>query len=271
MRIASLHIHPVKGMRAADLSAAAVERHGLQHDRRWLVTNADGTFLTQRDYPALATVEASPTGTGLRLSVAGQDAIEVTQPDGMNRLAVTIWGTDVDAAAADARADEWLSDFLQTDARLVFMDRDASRLKDSEWTDEPVPVSFADAFPILVTTIGSLEAVNRDIEAHNGTAVPMARFRPNIVIEGADDWAEDHWTRLAVGEVTLDLVKPCDRCIVTTTDQTTGKRNGKQPLASLARLRQSKDPRIKGVLFGVNAVPRTLGVVYVGDSVRVLE
>lgn len=271
MRIASLHVYPVKGMRAADQSVAAVESHGLQYDRRWLVTDADGKFLTQRDYPQLATVQAIPSSAGLRLSAPGRDSIDVSAPSGKWRRAVTVWGTDVDAAAAGEEADGWLADFLQTDAQLVYMDRDASRLKDSEWTDAPVPVSFADAFPVLVTTTSSLQAVNRDIEAHGGNAVPMTRFRPNIVIDCADAWAEDRWMRLAIGGVTLELVKPCDRCIVTTTDQSTGERNGKEPLASLARLRQSKDPRIKGVLFGVNAVPTSLGVVQVGDPVRVLE
>ena len=136
------------------------------------------------------------------------------------------------------------------------------------WTDTPVPVSFADAFPVLVTTTASLAALNREIEGHGGQAVRMGQFRPNLVIDCNEAWAEDRWTKLQIGEVVLDLVKPCDRCVVTTTDQTTGEINGKEPLASLARIRRSTDPRIKGVLFGVNAVPRALGRIRIGDAVR---
>jgi uncharacterized protein YcbX len=95
----------------------------------------------------------------------------------------------------------------------------------------------------------------------------MARFRPNLVVHCDDAWAEDGWSQLKIGEVVLDLVKPSDRCIVTTTDQRTGERMGKEPLASLARIHRSSDPRIKGVLFGVNAVPRSLGALRVGDEV----
>jgi uncharacterized protein YcbX len=135
----------------------------------------------------------------------------------------------------------------------------------------PAPVSFADAFPVLVTNTGSLTALNQDIEGHGGAAVPMARFRPNVVIECDEPWAEDEWMQLRVGEVVFDLVKPSDRCIVTTTDQRTGARMGKEPLASLARIHRSTDPRINGVIFGENAVPRELGVISVGDDVEILE
>ena len=99
----------------------------------------------------------------------------------------------------------------------------------------------------------------------------MARFRPNVVIDCDEAWAEDRWAQLSIGQVTLDLVKLSDRCIVTTTDQKTGERMGKEPLAGLARIHRSKDPRIKGVLFGVNAVPRALGEIRVGDSVEVVD
>ena len=112
--------------------------------------------------------------------------------------------------------------------------------------------------------------MNRDIEQHGGTAVPMARFRPNLVVENEEPWAEDHWQRLQVGEVTIDLVKWSDRCIVTTTDQETGERPNKEPLASLARIHRSTDPRIKGVLFGVNAVPQSSGDIRVGDAVQLV-
>lgn len=269
MHIESLHIYPVKSMRAVDLTNAAVDIVGLRDDRRWLVVDADGQFLTQRGDPALATITATASPSGVRLSARRFGEAEVLHPSGETRQTVTIWGSEVDAAVADERANAFVSRVLGKKARLVFMDDEAKRLKESVWTDTPEPVSFADGYPVLVTTTGSLDALNLEIEARGGEAIGMARFRPNIVIDCDEPWAEDAWTQLQIGEVTLELVKPCDRCIVTTTDQVTGEIKGKEPLASLTRIRRSTDPRIKGVLFGVNAVPRALGKIQVGDPVRV--
>ncbi|GJL92973.1 MOSC domain-containing protein [Hyphococcus sp.] len=271
MHVASLHIHPVKGMRAVDLSTAQVESRGLEGDRRWLVVNADGKFLTQRSHPQLATLAPQLTIAGLTLSAEKFGEIEVATPDGAARRDVVIWDAPVNAAVADPDASAFLSDLMGEESHLVYMDDKALRLKTSNWTPAPVPVSFADAFPVLVTTAGSLVALNRDIEKHGGKAIPMARFRPNIVVDCEEAWAEDGWARLQIGALVFDLVKPSDRCIVTTTDQHTGARMGKEPLAALARIHRSADPRIKGVIFGENAVPLSAGRIAVGDSVEVLK
>jgi uncharacterized protein YcbX len=271
VRIASLHKYPVKGMRAVDVQSATVEMRGFQHDRRWLVVDANGEFLTQRSTPQIATMTVTLTASGLKLFAEGFGEIVIDQPSGVRRQKIVIWGTEVDAAATDQSADTYISEAIGKEAHLVFMDEKAQRLKTSEWTPTPVPVSFADAFPVLVTTTGSLAKLNHDIEEHNGAAVPMARFRPNVVVDCDEAWAEDRWAQLRIGNVTLDLVKLSDRCIVTTTDQKTGERTGKEPLASLARIHRSKDPRIKGVLFGVNAVPGAPGEIRVGDSVEVVD
>lgn len=268
MRVASLHVYPVKGMRAVNLMRAAVEARGLVGDRRWLVVDAGGAFLTQRSHPHMATMTAAIKGTGISLSADGFGSVDAAIPSGAARRRVVIWGAEVDAAAASQEADAFLSDMIGEDAHLVYMDERAVRMKTSVWTPAPVPVSFVDAFPALVATTGSLAALNRDIKAHGGDAVPMARFRPNIVIDCDEPWAEDRWDRLQIGEVAFDLVKPSDRCIVTTTDQLTGERMGKEPLAALARIHRSTDPRINGVIFGENAVPRATGEIAVGDLVE---
>lgn len=267
MRVASLHIHPVKGMRAVDVARANVETRGLAHDRRWLVVDELGVFLTQRSHPRLATIDASVTEAGIILSTDGVPPVAVARPGGRKRRRVIVWGSEIDAARADVSASLWLSPLVGENADLVYMDDAALRMKESVWTPAPVPISFADAFPILVTTTGSLAALNHDIVRHGGDPVPMARFRPNVVIDCEEPWAEDHWDRLRIGDVVLDLVKPSDRCIVTTTDQKTGARMGKEPLGALARIHRSTDPRINGVIFGENAVPRTPGAIAVGDAV----
>lgn len=269
MRVASLHIHPVKGMRAINLERARVEMRGLENDRRWLVIDQNGVFLTQRSHPHLATITARITPAGIALSADGFGDIAIARPSGEIRRNIIVWNSEVDAAATDAKTSAFVSDLVGEEAHLVFMDERALRLKTSVWTPSPVPVSFADAFPVLVATTGSLAALNADIVKHGGAPVPMARFRPNVVIDCDEPWAEDKWERLKIGEVVLDLVKPSDRCIVTTTDQQTGGRTGKEPLAALARIHRSTDPRINGVIFGENAVPRAFGEIAVGDAVNV--
>lgn len=270
-KVASLHIHPVKGMRAVDVTRAQVKPRGFAGDRRWLVVDPAGVFLTQRSHPKLATINAALDGETLILATDAGASIRVDAPDGAERRRVVVWDCEINAAFAGKAAAKSLSAMLGEEVELVHMDERALREKASVWTPSPVPVSFADAFPILVTTTGSLAALNEDIEKHGGDPVPMARFRPNIVIDCDEPWAEDHWSQLKIGDVILDLVKPSDRCIVTTTDQKTGERMGKEPLASLARIHRSTDPRINGVIFGENAAPRTLGEISVGDNVSAVD
>ena len=271
MRVASLHIHPIKGMRAVDVTRASVEYRGLEGDRRWLVVDANGRFITQRSHSRLAQITAVPTLTGLRLSAAGAGEVVVERPGASNRINVTVWRHEVNAALAGGEAAAWLSDFLGEPLRLVFMDAAAERLQQGIWAPDALPVSFADAYPVLVTTTGSLNAVNAEIAKAGGAPITMRRFRPNVVVDCDEAWAEDRWRRLLIGEVELELVKPCDRCVVTTKDQTTGESIGREPIASLARLRRSADPRINGVLFGWNSVPRKLGTAVAGDTVEILE
>lgn len=269
MRVASLHIHPVKGMRAVDLPAARIGARGLDGDRCWLATDEEGAFLTQRTCPPLATINAEPVEGGLRLSVEGS-SFTVAPPSGPRRT-VTVWSDTVEAADAGDEAAGWLSEALGRPARLYYMDDEAERTTSGRWGPQR-PVSFADAYPILVTTTGSLEALNEEIAAGGGEAVPMKRFRPNIVIDGADPWAEDFWKTIRIGGVELDLVKPCDRCVVTTLDQATGEKKGREPLKTLHKIRRSAHPDLPGVvLFGWNAAPRGTGGVKAGDAVEIVE
>lgn len=271
MRVQSLHIHPVKSLRAVDVDRAQVVTRGFVGDRRWMVVNEEGMFLTQRSHPQLATLTAKLTAQGIELSAEGYGSKSVDKPDGALRRRVIVWDSEVDAADAGDEAANWLSNAIGDHVRLVCMDEAADRLKISVWTNEPVPMSFADAFPVLVVTTGSLAALNSDIEKHGGAPVTIGRFRPNAVIDCEAPFAEDNWKRIQVGDVVFDLVKPSDRCIVTTTDQRTGARMGKEPLAALARIHRSKDPRINGVIFGENAVPRNEGEIRIGDAVSVVE
>ena len=231
VKLGSIHIHPVKAGRAVALESARVEPMGLAGDRRFMLVDAAGDALTQRDLPKLARLEASLDADGLILVFdgPGEEAGErfVPTPEGDERLTVTVWASTVDAALADAATNAALSRWLATPVRLVRIDRPAARTANPAFAGEGASVSFADGYPILVVTAASLRALNRTIVNASDTAeaVPLSRFRPNLVIEGAEPWAEDGWRTIRIGDVVLDLVKPCDRCIVTTIDQATGRKD----------------------------------------------
>ncbi len=270
MRVCSLHIYPVKGARGIACAQSMAHARGFRGDRRWLVTGADDKFLTQRDCPALAQLVAKPDEEGLVLSFVGRGAFNVATPVGGERRSVTIWDDRVEALHAGADAEAWLSDVLGRSARFYFMDAAAARDTSGRW-GAPAPVSFADGYPFLIATTQSLEALNQEIARNAGAPVGMERFRPNIVIDADRLWAEDYWKAIRIGDVVIDLVKPCVRCVVTTKDQATGASMGKEPLKSLGKIRRSAHPGLPGGLFGWNAVPRNHGEIKIGDAVEVVE
>ena len=271
MKITSLHLYPVKSMRGLDVRYAEVKPRGLRGDRRWMLVDANGRFMTQREKSKLAQIKVKLLREGgLKLTIPNQAPILVGEPESNERLSTQVWKSTVNAVKAEGEVNEALSDFLDKPASLVFMDSEAERFANDKYTSEPAPVSFADGYPILIANGASLRALNKHIELAGGDPVTMNRFRPNIVVDGDEEaWAEDTWKQIKIGDVVLDLVKPCTRCVTTTIDQVSGLKMGAEPLKTLKKRRLSKDPEIKGVLFGWNAVPRTLGRIGVGDDVSI--
>jgi hypothetical protein len=272
LHVVSLHVYPVKGARAVDLARAHFGPLGIDGDRRWLVVDSAGRHVTQRENHLLAGVSVEPTAGGLRLSVDGAPDLLVDTPRGSERRDIVIFRDKVNAALAATRAHEWLSERLGQKVQLVYMDAHAHREKGGAWTASPVPISFADNYPVLVTSRGSLAALNAEIESRGAPAGPMRRFRPNIVIDCGDAWLEDGWKAARVGSVELAFVRPCDRCEATTRDQASGRVMGTEPLATLGRVRRSGDERLRGkVLFGAYAAVRSAGYATVGDRVEIIE
>ncbi|MGW1749516.1 MOSC domain-containing protein [Streptomyces sp. NPDC002092] len=267
----SIHVHPVKAFRGLAPREAVVEPWGLAGDRRWVLIDDGGKVVTQRQQPrlALAAAELLPGG-GVRLSAPGMDPLTVPVPRAVGTVPVEIFGDKVEGVpAAEAAAHAWCSAYLGIGARLVHMDDPATRRPlDPEYAQPGETVSFADGYPLLLTTVASLEALNSLIAQGARSAegpLPMNRFRPNVVVAGTAAWAEDDWSRIAIGEVTFRVAKICGRCVVTTTDQNSAVQ-GKEPLATLGRHR-----RIDGKLaFGQNLVPLSPGTIRVGDPVTVL-
>ncbi|WP_333761149.1 MOSC domain-containing protein [Streptomyces sp. IBSBF 2390] len=268
--VQSIHVHPVKAFRGLSPREAVVEPWGLAGDRRWTLIDDGGKVVTQREQPRLALAAAEPlAGGGVRLSAPGRAPLTVTVPEPAATVPVSIFGTKVEAVPAAAAAHAWCSAYLEAEVRLVHMDDPASRRPvDARFALPGETVSFADGFPLLVTTTASLDALNSLVtegdRAHEGP-LPMNRFRPNVVVAGTEPWAEDHWSRISIGEVVLRAARTSARCVVTTTDQDTGVR-GREPLRTLARHR-----RIDGrLVFGQNLVPLSTGTIRIGDPVRVL-
>ncbi len=262
-RIESVHIYPLKGARAVDVTSARVQARGLQGDRAWMLVDAHGTFVSQRSIPGLTGLSASYGDRG-EAEASGslelrweRDRHTVGEPSGPAEL-VRVWNDVVPAIPAHQRSNQWISERLGRDLRLFWMPPETLRTVDRVYAGEGHGTRFTDGYPVLVTTTGSLNALGLDI--------PMNRFRPSIVVHTPDAWMEDAWDRIAIGDVELRLVKPCGRCVVTTIDQDSGIA-GKEPLTTLARLRKQGSK----VLFGENAVVEKEGTIAVGDRVTVLS
>lgn len=268
MEIASLHTYPVKGCHRLDHDQARVEPWGLAGDRRWLVIDADGVGLTQRRNARLTALRPLPGPSSLLLRAPGLPDLSVAEPVDGDKTDVRVFSgkPPVPARRAHPDADAWLSELLGEPVRFAWLaDPATARPVNPDFGTEDDRVSFADGYPILVATTASLDAVNDWLVEEGDDPVPMHRFRPNIVVRGTGPWAEDGWLghRLRFGDVTLRIVKPCDRCLVTTIDQETGDR-GRQPLRVLGEHRNVPGA---GLLFAVNAIPDGTGFIQVGDTV----
>ncbi|MBX4971541.1 MOSC domain-containing protein [Rhizobium binae] len=271
MRVSDLFIYPLKSARAIALPAADIDAYGLPGDRRAMITDPQGHFITQRELPHLARIEIRPEASAFRLLMQGKPDISVPPPRPESRMDVNVWKSTVSAAVADAESNRQLSEWLGREVRVVFFDEQAQRTANAEWAGEGTPVAFTDGYQILVTTTGSLQALNDDLAAHGEGSVGMERFRPNIVIETDEAWPEDRWAAIEIAGIRFDLVKPCSRCIMTTQDQLTGSRDVANPMPAMGRIRMSADRRVPGPLFGWNVTPRGSGRITIGDTVKIVE
>lgn len=259
--LSSIHIYPLKGGRGVALTHTALDRFGPTGDRRWMLIDPEGQFVTQRQLPGLARVEALPTARGLRLAHADVDTLEVSFPTSAP-CEVTIWNDTVGACDAGDDAAAWFSACLERPLRLVYLPDDAQRLVNPAYAKGGETVSLADGYPLLLVSAAALDELNDRLS----TPVGLDRFRPNLVVTGCAAHAEDDWQRLRIGEMTLTVAKPCDRCTVPALDQRTGERHP-ELLRALASYRRAEDRK---VYFGQNLLYAGTGTLHVGDPVQVL-
>jgi uncharacterized protein YcbX len=265
-RLADIRIFPVKSLAGDAQARAAVWPWGLAGDRRWMVVDPAGRFLSQRAHPRMALLHAALRDGALVLSAPGLAPLEVGQGAARAACLVRVWRDIVAAEDAGDAAAQWLGAALGVACRLVHLaDPGARKLRAAYAAHAAEAVSFADGFPVLLASVDSLAEVN----ARLARPVPMLRFRPNLVVAGAAAWAEDGWRRIRIGEAVFRVAKPCDRCVITTRDPGTGLQpDGDEPLRTLATFRRDAGG---GIMFGQNLVPERTGAIRVGDAVEVLE
>lgn len=273
IRVASLHIYPIKACGGITLDASALEARGLCFDRRWMVIEDDGRspalFVTQRELPPLALIQPRLTDEALALNAPGMWELRLPlQHDGASRE-VIVWRDTCRGIDAGDQAANWLSTFLGVSVRLVRMADDFVRPVDSKYAVDPAQVGFADGYPLLLASTASLDDLNTRLEARGKIRLPMNRFRPNLVVEGGAPFEEDTWRQIRVGEIVFDVVKPCARCKTTTVDQAAGAvPDPEEPLATLATFRRGA---AGGVMFGQNIIHRGGGRLETGMGVEILD
>ncbi|AOY02232.1 MOSC domain-containing protein [Jeongeupia sp. USM3] len=258
--LSALYRYPVKSIHGEALTHSAIGPTGLPDDRAWLVADRNGRFMTGRDWPQLVRVRADVGTTSLTLNAPGMPTLTVPRAAFDSAHPAQVWKDEFGAWHGPLEADRWLSGYLGTEARLLYTG-DESQRRVKHHPD--IPLSFADGYPLLL--IG--EASRRQLSDWAGQDFAMARFRPNLVVDGFDAFAEDGWTRIRIGDVVLRMVKPCTRCVFTTVDPDTGEKSADQePLRTLAKRRKGEG----GVLFGQNVIAETAGEIAVGMPVEVL-
>ncbi len=258
LRLTGLHVYPIKS--AAGLAPAAwdVDGFGLRFDRRWMVVDAAGRMISQRTHPRMALVRPAVGDGTLRIETAGMPALELPlAPGPAVTMPATVWDDTCTAVWTGEPAARWFSDVLETDCSLVYMPETTVRPADTTYAPPGHRVSFADAFAFLLISEESLA----DLNARMPAPLPMNRFRPNLVIAGGAPFGEDALEFFRIGALRFRVIKPCDRCVLTTTDQATAER-GLEPLRTLATYRRWDGK----VYFGQNVVHEGTGRLAVGEA-----
>jgi uncharacterized protein YcbX len=263
MKISGIYTYPIKSCGGNELDAVTVGPRGILNDRLLMLVTPEGDFLTQRDAPRMALIHPRWQMDTLEISAPGMPSHTIEPTDRGPRQQVTIWRDTCEAVDQGDAAAGWFSTYLKTPCRLVRLADDFTRQVDQRYTTRSGDqTGFADGFPFLIISQASLD----DLNGRLTTPLPMNRFRPNLVVAGSVPFAEDTWKVIRVGDILFDVVKPCARCAITTTDQTTAE-CGKEPLHTLATYRTVNGK----VMFGQNAIHHSGGQLHLGDSVEILD
>jgi len=263
--VSDIFIYPIKSLGGIRLEEGIVQEKGFQYDRRWMLVDHAGVFVTQRNYPSLALLSVVFAANGLlvfdKKNPSNSIHVIFELAEGPE-IEVTIWDDQVMGRSVHPKVSQWFSDYLGIETHLVIMPEDSHRKVDPRYAVHGESVSFADGMPYLLIGRESLADLNSRLEVPVG----MDRFRPNIVFTGGTPFLEDSLRKIKIGEVEFQIIKPCARCVMTTVDQESGEK-GKEPLKTLSSYRTVNNK----VYFGQNVVSLTLGKIKRGDVIQPLE
>ena len=268
LKLSEIYIYPIKSLGGIRLEKANITSRGLENDRRFMLVDENGRFLSQREHPQLAIFQTEIEGDFLKITNKKNGSslkinIQYSIPQSFNHsIIVKIWDDETTAIEVSNEASNWFTEALDIPARLVYMPEESLRKTDAQYslTGEEI-TSFSDGYPILIIGQSSLDDLNNRLE----NPVNINRFRPNFVFTNGEPFEEDAWHEFTVGNVRFFGVKPCARCVMTTINQETGEKRGKEPLLTLNKYRKVGNK----ILFGQNVLVSQLGTVEVGDFIEV--
>ncbi len=270
MYLSEINIYPIKSLGGISLTESVIEEKGLQYDRRWMLVDENGDFLSQREHPRMATFKMSLTENGLGVT-HDNDHLEIPfEPLSKEKIKVRIWNDVTDAVPYPEEINVWFSRHLAKNCRLVKMQEETRREVDPEYAirQNRDVVSFADGYPFLLIGENSLHDLNSRLDQ----PIPMNRFRPNLVVSGTEPFEEGNWKQVRIGETVFHSVKPCARCVMTTIDQNTGLSNAPEPLKTLSKYRLVRKNGKSKILFGENLIAEAPGkTIRLRDKVEVVE
>ncbi len=262
--VSQIYVYPVKSLAGMSVDTWPVDSKGLRYDRKWMLIDQNNRFLSQRRLPAMALIKTHISNHELILSTSAENQIFLPlQADSANSIEVSIWNDRCTARVINHKVNQWLSDFLHTDCRLVYQPDDGIRKVDPVYARTTDQVAFADGFPFLIISDSSLQSLNKAMQQD----LSVSRFRPNLVVSGCREYAEDSWREITINRINFRLPKPCSRCSVPTINPETAE-TGQEPLTTLKRLRKWNNQ----VFFGQNALHDCSdGKLSVGDIVHIKQ
>jgi uncharacterized protein len=259
--LAALYRYPLKSGRAQSLSHSDIKPQGLPFDREWMIASPEGEYLTARTHPQLLLISAEPNAEGITLQAPGMAPIFTPYAAFHQPHQATVWDDHFTARSGADALNQWLSSYLEQSVIMLWTGLEPNRRVRRR---PDVPIGFADGYPLLIIGEGSLAELNRQA----GMQFEMLRFRPNLVIAGTEAFAEDQWRQIQIGDIIIDLLKPCERCIITTLSPNSAEKLPKaEPLRTLAKFRRSGE----GVIFGQNAVALNQGELHLGMPVTITQ
>ncbi len=263
IRLSELNLYPIKSCKGISVDSWELEPRGLKHDRRWMLVDDQGIFLTQREYPRMTHIAVEINSDHLLVKAPGNSAMKIPfdLPPG-DHIPVVVWNDTVEAVSLGHEASDWFSSYMGISCELVAMSDRSIRPVDAKYSQQNDVVSFADGYPLMLISEESLE----DLNSRLTTSVSMNRFRPNLVVKGCAPFAEDSWKEIRIGDISFRVAKPCARCTIPTVDPETAIR-GQEPIRTLATYRLVNNQ----VLFGQNLLCSNVGTLRLGDELQIIS